>query len=117
MAQIRTKPGQPYSESLAEQDIRALYTTGEVQNVRMFAEPEGDGVKVVVVLQTRSLVNEIEIEGAERISAKKLRKNDRAEDQWAAERRGARKGRQKIIETYQAQGLHQHRRQVPGRDR
>ena len=28
MAQIRTKAGQPYSESLAEQDIRALYTTG-----------------------------------------------------------------------------------------
>ena len=37
-------------------------------------QAEGDGVKVMVVLQTRSLVNEIEIEGAQRISAKKLRK-------------------------------------------
>src|SRR5437868_7993042 len=74
-AQIRTKAGQPYSESLAEQDIRTLYATGAVQNVRIFAEPEGDGVKVIVVLQTRPHVNEIEIVGAERVSAKKLRKN------------------------------------------
>src|SRR5437588_9719010 len=36
LAQLRTKPGQPYSESLVEQDIRALYATGTVQNVRIF---------------------------------------------------------------------------------
>ena len=72
LAQIRTKPGQPYSESLAEQDIRALYATGAVQNVRIFAEPEGDGVKVMVVLQTRSLVNEIEIVGAEQIQREEV---------------------------------------------
>src|SRR5256714_4780130 len=74
LSQMRTKPGQPYSESLVEEDIKALYRTGQVQNVRIFGQPEGEGVKVMVVLQTRSLVNEIEIEGAERISAKKLRK-------------------------------------------
>src|SRR3954447_22705376 len=39
LAQLRMKPGQPYSESLAELDIRALYQTGQVQNVRIFAEP------------------------------------------------------------------------------
>src|ERR1043166_7938258 len=74
LAQMRTKPGQPYSESLVEQDIKALYNTNQVQNVRIFGQAEGDGVKVMVVLQTRSLVNEIEIEGATRISAKTLRK-------------------------------------------
>ena len=68
MAQLRMKTGQPYSESLAELDIRALYKTGQVHNVRIFAEPQGDGVKLIVVLQTRSLVNEIEIVGAEKIS-------------------------------------------------
>src|SRR5688572_327142 len=74
LAQIRTRPGQPYSESLVEQDIKALYKTGQVQNVRIFGQADGNKVKVMVVLQTRSLVNEIEIEGAERISTKKLRK-------------------------------------------
>ena len=74
LAQMQSKPGRPYSESLVEQDIKALYKTGQLQNVRIFGQAEGDGVKVMVVLQTRSFVNEIAIEGAERISAKSLRK-------------------------------------------
>jgi outer membrane protein insertion porin family len=104
-AQIRTKAGQPYSESLAELDIRALYATGAVQNVRIFAEPEGDGVKVMVVLQTRSLVNEIEISGAERITAKKLRKRIDLKINGPLSEEELEKGRQKIIDTYQEKGF------------
>ena len=104
-AQIRTKAGQPYSESLAELDIRALYATGAVQNVRIFAEPEGDGVKVMVVLQTRSLVHEIEIAGAERVSAKKLRKNIDIKINGPLNEEELEKGRQKIIDIYQAKGF------------
>jgi len=104
-AQIRTKAGQPYSESLAEQDIRALYATGAVQNVRIFAEPDGDGVKVMVVLQTRSLVNEIEIAGAERISAKSIRKRIDLKINGPLSEEELEKGRQKIIDTYQAKGF------------
>lgn len=104
-AQIRTKAGQPYSESLAEQDIRALYATGTVQNVRIFAEPQGDGVKVMVVIQTRSQVNEIEIVGAEQISAKKLRKNIALKINGPLNEEELETGRQKIIEAYQAKGF------------
>ena len=105
LAQIRTKAGQAYSESLAEQDIRALYATGAVQNVRIFAEAEGDGVKVVVVLQTRSLVNEIEINGAQRISAKSLRKRIDLKINGPLSEEELEKGRQKIIDAYQAKGF------------
>jgi len=59
---------------VVEQDIEALYKTGAILNVRIFAQPEGDGVKVIVAAQTRSIVREIEINGAERIKAKRLRK-------------------------------------------
>jgi len=104
-AQIRTKPGQPYSESLAEQDIRALYATGAVQNVRIFAEPDGDGLKVVVVLQTRSLVNEIEIVGAEKISPKNLRKRINLKINGPLSEEELEKGRQQIIDTYQGKGF------------
>ena len=96
-AQIRTKAGQPYSESVAEQDIRTLYTTGAVQNVRIFAEPQGDGVKVIVVLQTRSHVHEIEIVGAEKISAKKLRKHIDLKINKPLNEEELEKGRQKIL--------------------
>jgi outer membrane protein insertion porin family len=105
MAQIRTKAGQPYSEALAEQDIRALYSTGMVQNVRMFAEAEGEGVKVMVVIQTRSRVKEIEIAGAEKISAKKLRKGIELKINGPLNEEELEKGRQRIIDMYQAKGF------------
>src|SRR6266436_10384555 len=72
LAQIRTRVGQPYSNEVVEQDIAALYKTGAILNVRIFARPEGDGVKVIVAVQTRSVVREIEIEGADRIRAKRF---------------------------------------------
>src|SRR5437588_6437537 len=105
LAQLRTKPGQPYSESLVEQDIRALYATGAVQNVRIFGEQDGERVKVMVVLQTRSLVNEIEINGAERISAKSLRKRIDLKINGRLTEQNLEEARQKIIEDYQAKGF------------
>ena len=105
MAQIRTRAGQPYSESLVEQDIKALYRSGQVQNVRIFAQSDGDKVKVMVVLQTRSLVNEIEIEGATRISAKKLRKAIDLKINAPVSEDALQKGREKIIENYQKKGF------------
>jgi outer membrane protein insertion porin family len=105
LAQLRTKPGQVYSEALAEQDIRALYATGAVQNVRIFGEAEGEGVKVMVVIQTRSLVHEIEIEGAEKISAKKIRKNIALKINGPLSEQELENGRQKIIEMYQGKGF------------
>lgn len=105
IAQMRTRPGQPYSESLVEQDIKTLYRTGQVQNVRIFGQAEGEGVKVMVVLQTRSLVNEIEIEGATRISAKSLRKKIALKINGPLTEDELQKAREKIIESYQAKGF------------
>ena len=74
IAQLRTGVGKPYSDAVVEQDIRQLYSTGAIRNVRIFAQPEGEGVKVIVAVQTRSVVREIEIDGAQTVNAKRLRK-------------------------------------------
>src|SRR5262249_5715546 len=105
LAQIRTKPGQPYSESLAEQDIRTLYQTGALQNVRIFAEPQGDGAKVIIVVQTRPHGHEIEIVGAQQISVKRLRKNIDLKTSKPLDEEELEKGRQKIIDIYQGKGF------------
>src|SRR5437773_9812457 len=78
LAQMRTRVGQPYSNEIVEDDIAALYKTGSIQNVRIFAQPQGDGVKVIVAVQTRSILREIVIDGAERVKAQRLRKIGRA---------------------------------------
>src|SRR6266481_3924903 len=105
LAQMRTRVGQPYSDQVVEQDIEALYKTGAILNVRIFARPEGDGVKVIVAVQTRSVVREIEIEGADRIRAKTIRKDIQLKINQPINEEELEKARQKIIERYQAKGF------------
>jgi len=105
LAQMRTRVGQPYSDQVVEQDVETLYKTGAILNVRIFAEPEGDGVKVIVSVQTRSIVREIEIDGAERIKAKRLRKEIKLKLNQPINEQQLEEARQKIIEIYQAHGF------------
>lgn len=105
LAQIRTAVGQPYSDSTVEDDIRNLYKTGTIQNVRIFAQPESDGVKVIVAVQTRQVLRELVIDGARRVSAKKLRKEIGVKLNAAVNEDDLQKARQKIIDTYQSKGF------------
>src|SRR5207247_2161381 len=105
LAQMRTRVGQPYSNPVVEQDIETLYKTGSIHNVRIFAQPEGDGVKVIVAVQTRAIMREIEIAGAERIKAKRLRKKIKLKLNQAVNEQQLEEARQKIIEVYQGRGF------------
>jgi outer membrane protein insertion porin family len=104
LAQMRTKVGQLYSNEIVEEDIKALYKTGYVRNVRIFAQPLGDGVKVIVAVQTQSIVREIEINGAQRIKPKRLRKEIKVRLNQAVNEQALEEARQKIIEVYQGKG-------------
>ena len=101
LANLKTKVGDPYSERLAEDDVRALFATGDVANVRIFAQPEADGVKVTVLLQGRAVVSEVLIEGATSVSPQRLRKDltfkvgDRLNEEQVE------RSRQKMLEVYQ----------------
>jgi len=105
LAQMRTAVGQPYSDQTVEEDIRNLYKTGTIQNVRIFAQPEGDGVKVIVAVQTRQVLRELVIDGAHKVSAKKLRKDIGVRLNAPVNEDDLQKARQKIIETYQSKGF------------
>src|SRR2546421_4521054 len=105
LAQMRTKVGQPYSNEVVQEDIKALYKTGYIRNVRIFAQPEGDGVKVIVAVQTRAIVHEIEITGAERGKPTRLRKEIKVKLNQALDEQQLEEARQKIIEIYQGRGF------------
>jgi len=90
---------------VVEQDIATLYKTGSIHNVRIFAQPEGDGVKVIVAVQTRAIMREIEIAGAERIKAKRLRKEIKLRLNQPVNEQQLEEARQKIIEVYQGRGF------------
>ena len=105
LAQMRTKVGQVYSNETVQEDIKTLYKTGYIRNVRIFAQPQGDGVKVIVAVQTRAIVREIEITGAERIKPKRLRKEIKVQLNHAVDEQALEESREKIIEVYQGHGF------------
>ena len=100
LAQMRTKVGGPYSEMVAEDDIRTIYATGHVENVRIFGQPYSDGVRVIVAIQTRTMLNEIQIDGATRIKPKKLRKDIGVKLNTPLKEEDLEKGREKLIDIY-----------------
>jgi len=105
LAQMRTKVGQPFNDTILEQDVEALYKGGGVQNVHIFGEPQGDGVKVIVQVQTRLIAREIVIEGSERIKAQKLRKEIKLKLNQPIREEDLEEAREKIIEVYQSHGF------------
>jgi outer membrane protein insertion porin family len=65
----------------------------------------GTKVKVIVAVQTRTMLNEIQIDGATRISPKKLRKNLGVKLNTPLREEDLEQGRQKILDTYHAHGF------------
>ncbi len=104
LAQMRTKVGQAYSNDIIQEDIKTLYKTGYIRNVRIFGQPEGDGVKVIVAVQTRAIIREIEITGADHVSPKRLRKEIKVRLNQAVDEQQLEDARQKIIDVYQGKG-------------
>jgi outer membrane protein insertion porin family len=105
LANMRTKVGAPYSETTIEGDIRGLYETGKVQNVRIFGTPSGNGVRVQVILATRALVTEIEIDGAHQLRASSVRKRVKFKLPGQVDAEKLEEGRQAINDYYQGKGF------------
>ncbi len=105
LSEIRTKVGEPYSDQVVEQDIKNLYKTGAILNVRFLAHPQDNGVGVIIYVQTRSVVREIVVDGAHAIKAKKIRKDIGLKLGQPANEEELEKARQKIIDSYRAHGF------------
>jgi outer membrane protein insertion porin family len=103
LSNMKTRPGKPYSTQTTEEDVRNLINAG-VTNVRIFGDPEGDGVKVIVVVQTKSTVSEVLITGAQRIKTSKIRDQIATKPGDPLSEAALNEDKQKIIEYYQGKG-------------
>src|SRR5579862_1117695 len=54
IANMRTKVGKYYSQPVADEDVRNIYAMGNIENVRIYGQAMADGVKVIVVVQTKA---------------------------------------------------------------
>lgn len=101
LANLGTKEGLPYNERLAEQDVRTLYATGAVSNVRIFAEPLADGVRVVVLIQGLPSIEAVYIQGASQVPMTRVRKELSTKVGQVLSEERLEEDRQKVITLYE----------------
>jgi outer membrane protein insertion porin family len=106
LANIRTKVGEPFTQSQSDEDVRSLYATGLFSNVRIFQEPAEDGLKVVVLVQGISKLKDVVFEGNTRFKAERLRKETNLKSGDSLSERQIAEGANNIVEFYQKSGYH-----------
>src|SRR5271165_4294991 len=104
LSNLKTTVGQPYSEQTIEDDVRALYATGLVTNVRIYGEPLPDGVKVIVVVQTRVTLTGVIIQGNQLVKTKRIRRELNLKTGGPLDEQALEQARQKVVELYQKRG-------------
>ena len=77
-AQIRSKVGNELDAMEVEEDIKNLYSSGLVDNVRVLTEPKGDGVRVIFMVRTRAILGEVTFIGNS-LATNRLRKETELE--------------------------------------
>ncbi len=105
LANMQTRVGKPYDERTVEDDIRNLYATGNITNVRIFGEPEAEGVKVIVVVQAKAQVTEVILNGVSKVKPSRIRKEISVKPGDTLNEANLEADRQKIIDYYAGKGF------------
>ena len=105
LANMRTRVGKPYDDRAVEEDIRNLYATGNISNVRIFGEPSADGVKVIVVVQPKAQITEVAITGVTQFKESRVRKEISAKAGDALSEASLAADKEKISDYYAGKGF------------
>lgn len=105
LANMRTRVGRQYSEQAVEEDIRNLYATGNVSNVRIFGEPVKDGVKVIVVVQSKGQISEVTLAGVQLLKETRVRKEISAKPGDTLSETTLQADKEKILKYYADKGF------------
>ncbi|MEI6350963.1 MAG: outer membrane protein assembly factor BamA [Verrucomicrobiota bacterium] len=102
LTNMRTRVGQPYSPSQAEEDIRSLYATGSISNVRYYWEPKTN--TLVVVVAPKPTVADVRLEGVSQVKTKALLKLISTKPKEQLTESNVEADRLKILNYYQEKG-------------
>ncbi|MCM8792131.1 MAG: outer membrane protein assembly factor BamA [Candidatus Omnitrophica bacterium] len=70
LSKIKSRVGQPYQENIINDDIKRLYLLGFFSDISVKTEDVADGVKVIINVVERPILEKISFEGMKRIYIK-----------------------------------------------
>lgn len=105
-ANIRTQIGKPLNRNVLDDDVRALYNTGNFLNVRVTSEPiEGEGAKVIFTIQGKANVKDVQIKGNQKIATTKLKSKIKVKVGDVLDERKVIEDEKKLLKYYQEKGF------------
>lgn len=103
-SQLSTRVGQPFTDEAVERDIRALYSTGAVENLDIRAVDVAGGVRVIVEITGRGGIGDIAFLGNTVFDSKDLLKKSEINIGDPVDDAKLSAGQQKIVEAYEKKG-------------
>ncbi len=74
LSHMSTRVGDKLTMTQIDEDVKSLYASGDVENVRILSDSVGGGVALIVVAQTRAVYGGVEFVGNTLIETSKLKK-------------------------------------------
>ncbi|MEM8953338.1 MAG: outer membrane protein assembly factor BamA [Verrucomicrobiota bacterium] len=102
---MSTQPGDVLSQGAIEQDVKNLFETGDVSDVRILRESDGaDRVKLIVLVQTRPKLKSVRYVGNTSLSSKKLENQVELQEGQVIDEVAVQQGLRDIEEYYSKKG-------------
>ena len=81
ISKLKTRIGGIYQENVASDDLKRLYLTGYFSDVKIDTEPYKDGIKLVIMVKERPVIDKVSFSGSRRsISDAKLKETIKSKE-------------------------------------
>jgi outer membrane protein insertion porin family len=103
-ANIRTEVGKTISRNVLDDDVRALYKTGNFLNIRVTQELLPDGAKVIFTIQGKATVKDVQITGTKKVPLARVQRQIKVKVGDVLDERKIEEDKNKLTEYYQDLG-------------
>ncbi|MGE5307551.1 MAG: outer membrane protein assembly factor BamA [Deltaproteobacteria bacterium] len=81
VSKLKTKIGSPYQENIVSDDLKRLYLTGYFSDVKIDTEDYKEGVKIIITVKERPIIEKVTFSGSRRaISDAKLKETIKSKE-------------------------------------
>jgi len=105
LSNMSSRVGDKLSPAKIDDDVKALYASGDVENVKILSESANGGVRLIVVVQTRASYGGVEFRGNSLIDSDKLRKKVELTVNKSIDEGALQEARKEIQDMYRKKGF------------
>jgi len=106
LSRIKTKVGGPFSQNVANYDLRRLYTLGYFVNISIDIEDFADGVKVAFIVREKPFLKDVVIQGNKVFKTDKIMEHMKTKVHKILDEANIKKDMQAIRKMYEDKGYY-----------